>query len=139
MVAATVSPGTAFKGRKAKVRWKGEYLLGVRTKTLTVAGEPVNVTDDDDDGWRKLADNNGAAEDTVEITVQGIAKDSQLLDDFVRRNRTGTLMWELPTGETMTGTFVLTSFSQTGAYNDAMTYEATFQNSGPVTFDYQFS
>lgn len=139
MVAATVAQGSPFKGRKAKIRWKGAYLLGVREKGLTCNGEPVNVTDDDDDGWQKLADNNGAAEDSVEITVSGIAKESQLKDDFFGRARTGTLQLEYPTGENIAGTFVLSSYSETGPYNDAMTFEATFKSSGPVTFDYQFS
>lgn len=131
-----VSEGVGYKGRKVPVSFRDEALLGVREKGITQAGEPVDVTSDDDDGWRRLLDDNGAAQDNVDVNVSGVVKSSRLKEIWYSRDRTGTLSLDYPTGHRLSGTAVLVNYNETGNYNDAVTFEATFQFSGPVTFDY---
>lgn len=128
--------GEGYKGRKIVVTWKGERILGVRERSIQMAGEPVDLTSDDDDGWRRLADENGAAQDNVDVNVSGVTKSTKLKDDWMARDRTGTLTIDYPTGHQLTGTAVLVNYTDTGPYNDAVTFEATFQFSGPVVYDF---
>lgn len=134
-----VVEGQAFKGRKIQITWNGETILGVRERSLKLQGDPVDVTSDDDDGWRRLADENGAAQDNVDVTVGGVTKSSAFKDTWFSRVRTGTLEILYPTGHKISGTAVLVSYTDTGPYNNATTFEAQFQFSGPVTFDYTLS
>ena len=131
-----IPEGEGFKGRKIEVTWKGARIPGVRERSLSFAGEPVDLTSDDDDGWRKLADENGAAQDNVDFNCGGVTKSTDLKEDWVSRDRTGELIIDYPTGHRVAMTAVLVNYTDTGPYNDAVTFEAQFQNSGPVTFDY---
>src|SRR5688572_22017609 len=132
----SVTEGQAFKGRKITLTWKGETILGVRERSLQLQGEPVDVTSDDDDGWRRLADENGAAQDNVDFNCGGVVKSSRFREDWFSRDRTGELVILYPTGHEVRGTAVMVGYNETGPYNDAVTFEATFQFSGPVTYDY---
>lgn len=134
-----IPEGQAFKGRKVRVKWKGEYIRGLREKGIAMAGEPVDITSDDDDGWRTLADENGAAQDNIDISLSGINKVSVLREDWMARERTGELIVEYPTGHQLSGTFVMVNHTDANPYNESSTYEVTFQNSGAVTLDYVLS
>lgn len=135
----TVAEGEGFKGRKITFTWKGERIPGIRERSLALAGEPVDITSDDDDGWRKLADENGAAQDNVDFNASGVTKSSVLKEDWFNRERTGELIIDYPTGHRVSGTAVLVSYTDTGPYNEATTFEAAFQFSGEVLFDYLLS
>ena len=135
----TIAEGVGYKGRKIRVRWKGEHILGVREKGVALAGEPVDITSDDDDGWRRLAHENGAAQKNVDVSVSGITKQSVLKEDWIAGETDGELIIEYPTGHELSGTFVLVNYTDTGPYNDATKFEASFQNSGVVVFDYTLS
>lgn len=139
MLSPAIPEGQGYKGRKIAVYWKGERIGAARERSITMQGEPVDVTSDDDDGWRRLATENGAAQDNVDVTVSGVTKNSILKEDWFSRERTGELIIEYPTGHRISGEAVLTNYTDTGPYNDAVTFEATFQYSGMVTFDYPFS
>lgn len=136
MVGVTIPEGEGFKGRKITVTWKGENLGGIRERSLQLAGEPVDITSSDDDGWRRLAVENGAAQDNVDFNCSGVTKSSTLKEDWFSRDRVGELIIDYPTGHRVSGTAVLVNYTDTGPYNDATTFEATFQFSGEVTFDY---
>ena len=45
---------TGFSGRAFVFDWDSTTLVGVRTKGMNVANEYVDVTTDDDNGWRCL-------------------------------------------------------------------------------------
>lgn len=131
--------GVGYKGRKIRVRWKGVYITGVREKGITLSGEPVDLTSDDDDGWRRVASENGPAQKNVDVSVKGVTKQSDLKEDWFTGDTEGELIIEYPTGHRISGTFMLTTYVDTGPYNDATTFEATFISSGAVTFDFAAS
>ena len=138
-----VSPiveGVGYKGRKIRVRWKGVYIKGVREKSIALAGEPVDLTSDDDDGWRRLATENGPAQRQVDVSVSGVTKQSDLKEDWFTGDTEGELIIEYPTGHVLTiATAMLVNYTDTGPYNDATTFEASFQSSGAATWDYAAS
>lgn len=124
----------AFKGRLLIAKWGGTSLGGVREKSLQLNGERIDISSDDDAGWQKLHDTE-AAQKEVQVTISGVSKDNVLRSDwFNGTNCVRVLELDYPDGGIITGTFHLESFSETGTYNDAVSYEATFRSSGAITF-----
>lgn len=119
-------------GRALQIKWDSVTLVGVRTKGWTATADLVDVTTDDDNGWRTLLATPGLR--SVEVTVGGISSDQVLINEFF--NGTGeTLTGELPTTTgTISGTFYLSSFEQTGEHDGAVEFSATFMSSGVVAY-----
>ena len=140
-------------GRNLAVHWGNESpqprVAGVREKSVEMAGEPVDVTNDDSAGQRELID--AAQVSTVNISVSGIVLDDVLRADWFagngspdRRYQNATFRWPVfnpanaspaPTnGARISGLFYLSEFTETGPHDDATTFEATFMSAGPVTY-----
>lgn len=116
-------------GRKLLVTWGGTPLAGVREKGVNRNGEPVDVTSDDDNGWRTLL--TEAGQNQIDISISGVSKNPDLRADWHAGSRTKTLeITDTITGEETTGTYFLASYNETGSYNGAVTFEATFQSTG---------
>lgn len=124
---------TAFAGRAINLEWKGNEVAGVRQKSVAINGEPIDITSDDNNGWRTLLPTD-PAQMQVDVSVSGITKSSILKRDWFQGLREGEVRLEYPDGSTISGTFLLVTYTDTGAYNDATTFEATFQSTGPVVF-----
>ena len=126
----------ASVGRRITFYWGGNSpgadIAGVREKGINVAGEPIDVTSDEDSGWRTLLEN--PAQNEVNISLSGVTKDERLRNDFFNGNRTQIAQIVWPNGAILSGTFYLASLEITGAYNDAATFSAELQSSGAVTF-----
>ena len=123
-----------FSGRKFLIKKGSAVIASVRSKTVTINGEPVDVTNDDDDGYRRLLDD--PATRSVDISVEGLMDEETLRAAAVGA---GTLKLtdinvEWPDGATLTGDFFLTSVEETGSYNDAAQFSASFQSSGQWTY-----
>lgn len=112
--------------------WGGAAVLGVREKGVTRNGEPIDVASDEDSGWRTLLTTAGQNE--VDISLSGVTKDLVLRNDWHAGNRTKTLALTYPDGSILSGSFYLANFNETGAYNDAVTFDATLQSTGAVTW-----
>lgn len=119
-------------GRALEIDWDAVTLVGVRTKGWTATADLVDVTTDDDNGWRTLLATPGLR--SVEVTVGGISSDQVLIAEFF--SGTGeTLTVQLPTTTgTLAGTFYLSSFEQTGEHDGAVEFSATFMSSGAVAY-----
>jgi predicted secreted protein len=105
-------------------------LAGVRTKTVSIAGAPIDVTNDDDLGFRTLLSNAGTY--SLDLSVEGVSKDEALLDVIAAGS--GLIFEQMSIqfhdGANIVGDFFLASFEQTGEYADAVTFSASFQSSG---------
>lgn len=121
-------------GRSVILTWDGTQLKGVREKGVTFNGEAINVTSDEDGGWRTLL--NVSAEDSVDISVSGVIK-----DDVLRaarfgapgdRMKTARLTYE--NGSYIEAEFFLATYQETAPYNDALTFTATLQSNGTVSY-----
>lgn len=122
-------------GRELVIDWDSVTLVGVRTRTYSVTNDYVDVTTDDDSGWRTLLADPGLR--SVEVTVGGIASDQVLLAEVMKANIEGeTLDVNLPTatGASLAGTFVVSSFEGNGDHDGAYEFSATFMSSGEVTY-----
>jgi TP901-1 family phage major tail protein len=132
---------TANVGRTITVYWGDESpqpaVAGIQEKTVSLSGEAVDITNDDSNGWRQLLD--AAQVNTVEISCSGVAINGVLRADwFAGASATGSRMqaatFEYADGGTITGTFYLQEYSETGPHDDAITFEATFVSHGVVSY-----
>lgn len=119
-------------GRNIAFTWDGSAVLGVRQKGLACDGAPIDITSDEDAGWRKLLE--VAAQNEVTISLGGVTKTSVLKTAFFNGARTKAVVMTAPNGDTLTGTFYLANYKETMPYNDAVTFEAEIQSTGVVTF-----
>lgn len=132
---------TAIVGRTINVYWGNEspqpLVAGIREKGIELNGEAVDVTNDDSNGWRELLD--AAQINMVNIPCSGVLLDDTLRADwFAGATATARRMqdaaFEYPDGGTITGTFYLAEYSETGTHDGEVTFEATFQSNGAVTY-----
>lgn len=124
----------ASSGRELLIKKGASVIAGVRTKTVTINGEPIDVTTDDDSGFRTLLAD--PATRMIDLSVEGITKDDtlraivagagpQLLTDITI---------EYPDGAVIAGDFYLVSVEESGEYQDAVTFTASLQSSGAFTY-----
>ena len=122
-------------GRELVIDWDSVTLVGVRTRTFSITNDYVDVTTDDDNGWRTLLADPGLR--SVEVTAGGICSDQVLIAEIMKANITGEpLDVDLPTatGAKLSGTFVVSSFEGSGDHDGAYEFSATFMSSGAVTY-----
>lgn len=124
----------AAKGRDLLVKKGSTVLAGVRTKGISINGEPIDITSDDDDGYRTMLADAGTY--SVDLSVEGITKDDTLVAIIMAG---GSLMLtditiDYPNGKTLSGSFFLNSVEETGTYNEAVTFSASLQSSGTFTY-----
>jgi predicted secreted protein len=123
---------SGFVGRRLLFSWKGTEILGVREKSVAFNGEPVNITSGENNGWQTLL--NEAGENSIVVQVSGVTKSSILRRDWMQMLREGAVEIEWPDGTLLQMTAVMSTYTETGTYNDAATFEATFTSSGEPTF-----
>lgn len=119
-------------------------VAGIREVGLEVAGEPVDVTNNDSSGWRTLID--AAQVSSVNIPVSGVRLDDTLLNAWVSGAAPGSgtrlantvFEFALESGETtpaqISGNFYLSEYSETGAHDGEITFDATFMSAGAVVY-----
>jgi predicted secreted protein len=105
---------------------------GVREKGIELNGEAIDITSDDDNGWRTLL--TVPAENQINISLSGVSKDDTLKTDWFAGNRTKQATITFADGGTIVGTFYLATYSETGTYNEATVFEASIQSSGVIVF-----
>lgn len=121
-------------GRKVAFTWESSPVLGVREKSLTVNGEPVNVTSDEDDGVQVLLAED--AETSVQIELSGVTKDAIFKEAKLAGGASlqGTASLTYTDGGVLSGTFQLGPYSEGIPYNEAVTFTQTLMSTGAVTY-----
>src|SRR5690554_5434687 len=125
----------AAAGRKLIIRRDGTPIAALRSRTITLNGEPIDVTSDDDNGAQTLLPEAGQV--SFNISFSGVMKDSDLIASHQALGAQAQfedLEIEFPDGATISGDFFFASLTITGEYNDAITVEGEFQSSGLATF-----
>lgn len=132
----------AAASRDLLVKKNSVAFLGINSKSMSVAKEPIDITTDEDNGYRLLLDVSGTK--TLDISFSGVTKDvvlrglilteqSQLLTDI-------TLEFPLTggqstTGDVISGNFFFNGMSETGGGSDgAIEFDGTMQSSGEWTY-----
>lgn len=123
----------AEAGRKIELTWGGEAIPGVREKSVALNGEPIDITSDDSLGWRELLADD-PAENQVTISISGVTKSFALKQDWFQNDRMQAVTITYTDGSVLTGEFYLATYTDTGPYNDATTFEAELQSNGVIAF-----
>lgn len=121
-------------GRDFVIKKATTAIAGCRTKTVTFNGEPIDVTTDDDSGFRTLLGTEG--QKSIDMSVEGLTKDDVLRQAALSGSSLllTDITVEYPNGDSLSGDFFMTSLEETGTYNDAVTFTASFQSSGEFTY-----
>lgn len=120
-------------GRKVAFTWAGSPVLGIREKNITINGEPVEYTSDEDGGVPVL--DSEVSELGWEIAISGVTKDKVFMTAAAAKTgRIQAVTLTYPDGSTVAGTFYLGNFSQGNPYKDAATFDATLRSSGAVVY-----
>lgn len=121
-------------GRNLKIRRGATVIAGIRTKGVSMAGDPVDITSDDDSGFRTLLAEEGQR--SIDLSIEGVTKDNGLRSAML--SGSDLLLTDVdiewPNGDTLTGNFFLSSLEENGTYNDAVTFSGSLQSSGTYTF-----
>lgn len=125
----------ATKGRVMTIKKNSTVVAGLMTKSLSYAGEPIDITSDDDLGFRTLATFPGT--ESLDLSGEGVTKNTTLR--ALCLNAGGTLQasdwsFEFANGDTITGNFNITAYEESGAHNDAEKFTISLQSSGSWTY-----
>lgn len=109
---------------------------GSREVTITINNEPVDITNSDDAGIRKLLE--GAGVSSTSVKVQGIyIEDAAAAAIRVLANTNVHKKFQVvipgTAAKTYEGEFMVASFEEAGSYNNTVTYNLTLESAGVVT------
>ena len=106
-----------------------------RTKTVTLGGESIDVTQDCDGAFRKLLDE--PASRFLDMSIEGVLAQ----DDWLKQaldTSSNTFLDEytlvIPGVGSITGDFFISDFELGAPHDDAVTFTATVQSSGEWTY-----
>ncbi|MAL42893.1 phage tail tube protein [Hyphomonas sp.] len=116
---------------------------GMRTTSMTINGEMIDVTTKDSNPFvsggsslgRDILDGGGVT--SMSITASGVYDDTTALNrmiGFVNAGTTQAYVLTFGDGSNYSGNFKITSFEKSGDYNTEATYSLTIESSGQVTF-----
>ena len=117
-------------------------LLGISAKSISAAKEPIDITTDEDNGYRLFLSEAGTK--TLDISFSGVTKDvilrGQILTEQTQLLTDIDIEFPLvggqsTTGDTITGDFYFNGHSENGGGSDgAIEFDGTLQSSGVWTY-----
>ncbi len=108
---------------------------GVRAKGYTLNNEPIDITDGDDDVWRKLLEGGIRS---LEITVGGLVSNNVAYELMRTKLQTGAIwayqLGVIADGDSLKAKFQGSSFEENGPYEGAQEFSLTLTSADTVTF-----
>ena len=111
-------------------------LAGLRTKTMTINAETVDVTNSDSTNkWRELLAGSGIK--SISVSGSGVFKDDTT-DGTVRTEMFNQTILEyqvvVPDFGTFEGEFQMSQLQFAGEHNAELTWDITLESAGEITF-----
>lgn len=132
----------AQKGRlfllKLGTTGSGGTVAGVRTTSMKINNEEVDITTKDSAGWRELGEGFGVQ--SVDIDIEGIFSDSATFETFQGYAQAQTIngfqLINTAAGDTdaISGNFLITGWNRGEPHNKEVTFSCTLKSSGAITF-----
>lgn len=112
----------------------GVLVAGVRGKTISINNEPIDITTDDDSGFRTLLGDPGTR--SLDLSIEGVTDNTVFLTAATAGTTALLLSYEIRfTGiGIVAGDFYLSSVELGAPYNESVTFSAKLQSSGAFTF-----
>jgi predicted secreted protein len=128
---------TARLGRQVQLLWGNgspqQPIEGLREKGVTFGGDAIDVTSDEDGGFRTLIENT-VGQRELNITLSGVSKSPILRRARAAGQTSANATLIYPNGDTITGLFELVKYEETDKYNDAATFTAEIQSNGEYVY-----
>lgn len=128
---------TKQAGQLCTVSLAGTTIAGGRTSGISWNGTPIDVSDKGSNAFQEFLD-GVLATDTLEVTLDGLEEDQVLRDkalSTVPANKfLPDLSFNFPNGDKLSGKFILTTYTETGAHDGAQEFTATFVRNGAHTY-----
>ena len=108
---------------------------GMRSTSLTMNDEMVDITTKDSSGARTILAQGGV--NSITVSGSGVFTDLPSETTLKQKFNVSTLtnyQFLVPDFGTFTGAFMLTTLEYAGEYNGEVTYSFTFESSGSITF-----
>ena len=132
-----------FKGRELRIKVRVStgpdvftVIGGIRTESMTINNETVDVTDKDGNGWRELLE--GAGITSMSLKGSGVVSDNAVFTDHimaaVMANTHVVLKIESGLGDVWQGEFAVPSAERAGEYNKEETFSITLESAGTITY-----
>ena len=126
----------AEKGLEFVLKLSGTAIAGMRTTSMNLNGEEVDVTTKDSTSqWRELL--AGAGVVTMSISAAGVFQDNSNLATvrgYVSARSLNSFVLQFESGDTFTGSFQVTTMEFAGEHNGELTYNISLESSGVITF-----
>jgi len=120
-------------GRHITLLFGSSPVAKLTSKGVSINNELVDDTGDTDGAWRNILNEPGTK--TVSFSSSGVrVNDALLVASLDEDNVVNDMTFEYPDGGRITGNFGIEGYSETGERAAAVTFEATFQNKGAVTY-----
>lgn len=108
-------------------------IASVRSKSITINAEPIDVTSDDSQADRTLLAEPGSK--SMDLSVSGLMNDDALITEILAA--AGSMAFldiQIDyNGEfTLTGDFFLNNFTLSGEYQDTSQFEASLQSTSAI-------
>jgi TP901-1 family phage major tail protein len=130
---------SAFAGRRAILSFGSPLaaIAALTTKSMTLGNEAIDVTSEDDAGFRRLLDEPGTK--TLDMSFEGVTKDVPSLNALITLAMSGTDVVEtfsilFPQIGTMAGPFAITSLEIGAPHNEGSTFSCSIQSAGTFTW-----
>lgn len=123
----------AISGRDLIVKKAGTAIAAVRTTGISVDNSPVDITSNDDAGFRTLGGFSGVR--SMDITLEGVWSET-VISDLAYGADSGLLLSDITIedgSDTIAADFFIASFERSGSHDGEVTYSSTFQSSGSWT------
>lgn len=124
-------------GRLATFKVGATTLAGVRVLNLTWNGAGIETTDRDDSGFQAFLEGH-LASDTLELSVEGLEQDGVLRKAALKSGQAEKFFadaeFNFAGGDSITGNFLMTTYTEGAPHDDAVTFSATFVRNGKHVF-----
>ena len=124
-------------GRDLLIKKGGTTIAGARVSGMSFNGTPIDISDNQD-GAAITYLANEFSETTLEFTLAGLEDGQVLRDLFLGAADSGRhpsdLTLVFPNTDEISGNFILSSYTETGEYRDAVTFDATMIRNGAHTY-----
>ena len=124
---------SAATGRALIIKRNSVKIAAVVSKTISINNEPIDITNDDDAGFRTLLEDSGTR--SIDISVEGVHKDDVMLTaaGAVAPVLIDDMDIVFPSGLTISGDFRMNNYEDSGESAGRVQFSATFQSTGAWT------
>lgn len=122
-------------GRLCVIKKGAATIGGAKTVGFAVNGSPVDVQDQGDNGFQTLLAGVITGQ-SISLTIEGYEEDN-VLRDLALGAASGRFLTDItlesPDGDVLSGDFFLAAYSETGEFEDGLTFSAEFTSDGAWT------